>query len=165
MKKIYITFAFLLLFSFLNSCSTAKNEYPPCVTESKKNLIIRFGDLDYKDGTIRGYQINARAELSAYSSPSGKSSLDEVKIISKIPNSDYCYILKNIEQNIIKIQALNQPGDSCRFIEYLNEPSGTDIRAIWNKQFQNYGSREFREMYSIMDSLTQVNIKNENKKK
>lgn len=130
------------------SCKTSdvNNE---CVAGYLDSVILRWGGYNSKTNYISGWQIDGNYDL--YEILRTESDKDyKLKKIGKVDAQRFCRMVKLTEKNFVKIQALNAPGDSSHFIQYINNKTNTNLRALWNVRFKTYGSTEFRNLF---DSL------------
>ena len=105
-----------------------------------------------KTGEIKGYQLSSKALLYSYSQEANVNGIN-LKEISYIKGDDYCKVLDMIKFILLKKQIINEPGDTVRFLEYINSYDHTDIRAVWNPVFKTNWSDGHREIYDTLQTL------------
>ena len=149
--KSQIIFVCILLFT-ITSCSSHKHE---CYSENNKELKLRWGYFIAKTGKITGYQLNNDASLQKFGKTDGPENYKD-SILIQVDGDKYCKLLFMTRDTILKIQALNEPGDSLHFIEYSDPPRNVRMRAVWNPINKTYGSRSFREIYDSLQTLVPV---------
>ncbi len=142
--KFYI--AVIVSILILSSCA---HPLPECYNKSTKNVRIRWGTMYVLSGKEKGYQIDADATLWKMTLPPMSRDYQKEKL-SYVDPVRYCRLTKMVLDTILKIQVLNEPGDSIRFIEYTNVDNGAEMRAMWNPDFKTANSNGFRSLY---DSL------------
>ncbi len=122
---------------------------PDCISDNLTDLIIRWGYIILEDKYIEGYELDSFANLYAIK----MENLNYIykKKIGSYEHTKYCGYLLQIRNEFIKIQTLHSPGDTSRFVEYINQINNTNLRALWNPKFQTVLSKGFREIY---DSLS-----------
>ncbi len=145
----------LLLFLF-SSCSLFKSKEPQlvhCLNENEKNLVLRWGDFLPKDNAFFGYEINAYGELFIFSKSNKNPEIKKDKIVD-LDQNEFCSKLKLAKSTILKTQTLFSPGESkARFVEFSNPEQNLNMLAVWNPEFQNKGSRYFRELFDSLNCL------------
>lgn len=150
-----LIFSILLLFT-LPSCSLFKSNQKQlvnCLNENEKNLVIRWGDFFPKDNAFFGYEINAYGELYFFSKSNKNPESKKDKIVD-LEQNDFCSKLKLAKSTILKTQTLFSPGENkARFVEFSNPEQNLSMLAVWNPDFQNKGSRLFRELFDSLNCL------------
>jgi hypothetical protein len=146
----------MLLVLLLFSCSLFKGNKPQlarCLNENEKNLVLRWGDFFPKDNAFFGYEINAYGELFIFSKSLKNPEMKKDKIVD-LDHNEFCSKLKLAQTTILKTQTLFSPGENkARFVEFSNPEQNLNMLAVWNPEFQNKGSRHFRELFDSLNSL------------
>lgn len=151
MKKTITILNILILFLFAN-CTTTNNK-PECLKNGKMDKVeLRWGGMNYKKNLITGYKIDAKSNLYAISQV-GKNQELRSKEIGKITPQQFCSLIKEAQSIFLKVQALNVFADSSNFVEFINPELNSTARAVWNAKFKTFGSKEFRDLLSKLDSL------------
>ncbi len=157
MKKIIAIFNILIL--ALLACSTANNQKPECLKNGKMDKVeLRWGGMNYKKNLISGYKIDTKFKLYKISQ-AGKNKQIKSKEIGEISPQIFCSLIKESQSIFLKIQTLNVLADTSNFIEFINPELNSTARAIWNAKFKTFGSKEFRDLKSKLDSLIIKNKK------
>ncbi len=144
-------FAALAIFA---SCSTPEPvKKAACMNERTRETVIRWGDFNPKTGETKAYQITGIAERAKYLRETS-SSEQILKQVQPIAPEEFCKYLTLTLRTFDTIQTLHAPGsEQARYIEYTNTTTNSSARAIWNPNYQTYGSKEFRAVY---DSLMTI---------
>lgn len=154
MKSKYLISLSLL---FLIACSSAKKE-SDCITESRKSLIISWGDYDMKNNhLIKGYAI--KTDRTIYKLYNLHDSLG-TKILAKTDDTTYCNMNNLLWKTILDVQKLNVPADTVRFVRYSNPATGYQLNGFWNNKFKAIGSKEYREVFDILNSISPTKFEN-----
>jgi uncharacterized protein YceK len=153
MKILIVVFAvaFVLVLgcgSSVNSTKTGKQ----CTGNTYKDAVIRWGGHNMLTNQLAGWQINAKGKLMQFKK-AGRESDYEFTEFSTIDSNRFCKLLDTVQKYFLEIQALNAPGDSSHFVQFINSTTSTDIRAVWNMRYQTYGSREFRSLYDTLEAI------------
>jgi len=142
----YILFLSLFSILVLSSCKTI--EIPNCVTETNKDLQIRYGNYNTKDNVlIDGYTISSEAIIYRIFSLYDKKLNSQIGTIS---TDDYCKLINMINKEFIKTQTLNVQADTVRFVELIHPSQDTKLRAAWNPRYEAIGSKGFREIWDFI---------------
>jgi len=150
--KIFFISKFILIAFIVIIISSCKTTMPRCYEPLMKNLIIRWGERITKTGEIKGYQLSSKAMLYSYNQKANINGIN-LEEISYIKGDDYCKVLDMIRFILLKKQVINEPGDTVRFIEYINSYDRTDIRGVWNQKFKTNTSEGHRDIYDTLQSL------------
>ena len=152
MNKIIRYLFFYIFILIFVACSSHK---PDCYNENNKDLKLRWGYFISKTGKISGYQLNYDATLLKIRKTNAEDKYTD-SVLTCIDGEKYCKFLIMTRDTILKIQALNEPGDSLNFIEYLDHPRNVRMRAMWNPKNKTFGSRGFRGIYDSLQTLVPV---------
>lgn len=136
------------------SCSTPEPvKKSACMNERTRETIIRWGDYNPKSGEMKAYQFTGGAVRSKYLRENTAS--EPVLSLEKpIAPEDFCRYLTLTLRTFDTIQTLHAPGaEQARFIEYTNTTTNSSARAIWNPNYQTYGSKEFRAVYDTLMTI------------
>lgn len=131
------------------SCNTGKLS-ENCVAGYLDSVILRWGGHNLKTNYISGWQIDGNYDLYEIIR-TGEDVDYRLKKIGKVDEQRFCRLVKLTEKNFVQIQALNAPGDSSHFVQYINNKTNTNLRAVWNVRFKTYGSAEFRALYDSLN--------------
>ncbi|MDC1068364.1 hypothetical protein OAQ99_04320 [Candidatus Kapabacteria bacterium] len=158
---------YILIFSLLLSCSSTKKENkqenPPvisnCVSELTKNAVIRWGYVYKQNQTEKAYQLNTQGDI--YRQDETKIVVRKEKIedlinskpnyIESVSRETYCDIYVQVQKEFIKAQALFVPADTMVFVQLINPDAGTNLRALWNPNYEAIGSEGFRKVWAMLD--------------
>jgi hypothetical protein len=166
-KIIIILISSVLLFA---SCS-APYEPPKCVQKKNKSVIIRWGEHNFKDNIITGYQLEMNGRLSTYSrtvtkkyvTANQKKVVDEkIEEIKYVDAKEFCQKLEMIKKILPKTQVVHIPADTCRFVEYSNPEMHVRIRGVWHDKVMmkkntgtgNFGPLGFKIIYDALMHFT-----------
>lgn len=152
--NIKIIFAAVFTIAVMGCGTVSKSVKPDCFID---DLILRWGGHNHKENILSGYQIDSEAFLYKFIKDSLHPNYN-IEKIGEVDKDRFCELLKTTKKLFIEIQALNAPGDSSNFVEFLNPGTNTNLRAVWNVRFQTFGSKEFRALF---DSLNLFVVKNE----
>ena len=151
------TTIWVILLALASACGTISDKTKTnCIDDNPESLILRWGGHNYKTGYLSGYQIDGKANLFSFEKKGSNSIYESIKI-GNVNADRFCELLNSSKKYFVEIQALNAPGDSSNFIEYINPVINTNLRAVWNERFKTYGSREFRELYDSLNTFIQEN--------
>ncbi|MBL7976257.1 MAG: hypothetical protein JNJ85_15175 [Candidatus Kapabacteria bacterium] len=126
-----------------------------CITESTKDLLIRWGVYYDSTGTLYGYEIDANARLWRYVASTKKSNYERDSI-GTVSASQLCFFKDTVRNTFIKIQSLFVPAKTRHFIEYQNPANQVSLRAMWDARYQTYGSKEFRSIFDSLNTIGKV---------
>src|SRR6056300_15209 len=148
LNRLLITVIFLTLFG----CSSV--EYSKCVTESRRSVIISWGDYDMKNNkVIHGYAVTT--EMKVYNlADLSDSTMGEPLL--KATDSVYCDMTDKLWNTIMEVQKLNVPADTVKFIRYSNPKTNIIVNGFWNNKLKAIGSKEYREVFSILNTISPV---------
>lgn len=160
-SQILILVASAALFTgCLGSVRTRPTKPAPCITESQKQLVIRWGTTDDSLRTTEQYTLNSKGEIFVYKGPlvEDVSSLTQQEVyLTHIEQDLYCQELASVNSTFLKTQALNVRGTKARYIERINPTTDVFLRAVWNPDLKTFQSRDMREEYDRLMEL--VNLK------
>ncbi|MGB9702855.1 MAG: hypothetical protein ACPL1A_09060 [Candidatus Kapaibacteriota bacterium] len=149
--KLYLI---LFLSLFLSSCSTTV-KLAPCVTKYTTDVVMRWGEMN-KNNYQLYYELTTDKNIT-FTVNNGISGENKKEKIGKIPDEVYCNLLKKAKEYILKTQALNSPGETSNFFEYIDKKNNTQFKAIWNPEFTNKGNQDFKELYKeLQEALKQA---------
>lgn len=137
-SRISIVLLFVLMFS---TCST---KYPFCISEKTKGLKIEWGTIYFNGKTEERYSLQSDGRLYRTIDLKKKSEL------GKFSEPRFCSIVSQVNETILKTQAINEVGDTLNFVEYSNPNLGLFFAAKWHPRFKTKNSIHFRALY---DSL------------
>lgn len=146
-----IFFIFFTAIVLINGCQTEKAS---CQTEANAGLRITFGKYYQKDALLQGYRLNSDATLHKYERMLTGND-EQIKRIGRIDANSYCEIVRTIERLFVDVQVLNSPGDTSRFVEYVNPGTSVTMRAIWNPAFETKANREFQIYYDSLQKIVE----------
>lgn len=141
---------FLLLLVFVTSCTP---KYPFCISEKTKDLRIEWGKIYFNGKLEERYVLHSNGLL--FQSLGTK----EKKKLGRFNEPRFCSILSEVNETILKTQAINEIGDTLNFVEYSNPKLGLFFSAKWNPRFKTKNSIHFRALYDSLMSWT-LQIKN-----
>lgn len=144
--------------AIIASCTTPEPvKKSSCMNERTRETTIRWGDYNPKTGEMKAYQFTGSAIRSKYRRETTAS--EPVLSLEKpIAPEDFCKYLTLTLWTFDTIQTLHAPGaEQARFIEYSNLSSNSLARAIWNPNYQTYGSKEFRAVYDSLMTIIPMN--------
>lgn len=139
----------LIIFVVITSC---RPEYPKCIIESKREVIIRWGYHNQKQEKISAFEIDSKANL--YYIESNTTLLDFDKLfLDELGHDEYCEVRNFTNVVIVRTQTLNVPADLNKFVEYRDKSSGIFVRGLWNPAHKTVGSRQYRLLYDSLMTL------------
>jgi hypothetical protein len=148
-----LTFSAICIFGLMFlSCSHT----PDCITVKEREIKIRWGEVFINQKVFDGYELDANAILYRNSGFINSKS-DDLKPIGNADPELYCTLLLRIRDEFLKVQALNAPGDTSRYVEYIDPANNTSVRALWNPRFKTYLSEGFRGIYDSLQIFTKIN--------
>ncbi|MFA7326199.1 MAG: hypothetical protein WC121_06005 [Candidatus Kapaibacterium sp.] len=143
----------IIVLIFLISCGSAKQE-AECVTESRIKVLISWGDYDMKNNKlINGYAVTTGKQV--YQLFNLSDSIGTVPLY-KTTDSVYCEMSQKLWDTILEVQKLNVPADTVRFVRYANLASGYNLNGFWNNRLKAIGSKEYREVFSILNTISPI---------
>lgn len=146
---------YLIFYGLILTFASCTSNKPECINDNNNELTLRWGYFLSKTGNIAGYQLNNDATLHKFGKTDpAKNNTDSV--LFSIDEDRYCKFLLMTRDTILKIQALNEPGDSLHFIEYADPPRNVRMRAVWNPINKTYGSSGFRQIFDSLQALVPV---------
>ena len=133
-------------------CSSV--EYSSCISESRRSVIISWGDYDMQNNkVIHGYAVTT--DMKVYSLASLRDSTMGEPIM-QASDSVYCAMTEKLWETILEVQTLNVPADTVRFIRYSNPKNKVSVNGLWNNKLKAIGSKEYREVFSILNTISPV---------
>lgn len=149
MKNSFIIILLVAMFG----CGSVNNEYD-CVTESRKEVLISWGDYDMKHNKmIAGYAVTTDKQV--YQLYNLSDSIGAVPLY-KTTDSVYCEMSNKLWNTILKVQKLNVPADTVRFVRYANPARGFQLNGFWNNRLKAIGSKEYREVFGILNTISPI---------
>ncbi|MFM7774951.1 MAG: hypothetical protein ACKO9V_08975 [Candidatus Kapaibacterium sp.] len=132
------------------SSRTADSRGVDCVKPSMREVLLRWGEWNDTTKVLAGYEVDAagrlfRTQAAEFSERYLRDS------IGTMPVASFCMFTDTTRATFLKIQSLTVRAPVMRYVEYQNPPARVTLRAVWDKRFQTFGSREFR---AIFDSLS-----------
>jgi hypothetical protein len=149
--KLLALVVFIIGLSFI-SCSRT----PYCISEKDKDVKIRWGEVFISQKVFDGYQLDTKAMLYRNSGYTN-SKTDDLILLGEVDPELYCTLLLRIRDEFLKVQALNAPGDTSRYVEYVDPANNISVRALWNPKFKTYLSEGFRGIYDSLQIFTNIN--------
>jgi hypothetical protein len=135
------------------ACGSTKKK-DDCISESRKNLIISWGDYDMKNNRlIRGYAIKTDRTIHQLHNLHDSISSE---VIAKTDDTTYCEMTSMLWNTILTVQKLNVPADTVRFVRYSNPSTGYQLNGFWNNRYKAIGSKEYREVFDILNSISPI---------
>lgn len=148
-KQLYLL---MVLTIFLSSCATTQ-KVAPCITKQSAEIIILWGEINDKNNYDIHYELTTDKNIT-FIVNNGITGENKKEKIGQIPDEVYCDILKKAKENILKTQALNSPGETSNYFEYIDKKNNVQFKALWNPQFTNKGNQEFKALYNdLQESL------------
>lgn len=143
----------IILLAVLMGCGSAKQE-AECVTEARIKVLISWGDYDMKNNKLmNGYAITTDKQV--YQLYNLSDSIGTVPLY-KTNDSVYCDMSQKLWNTILEVQKLNVPADTVRFVRYANLATGYQLNGFWNNQLKAIGSKEYREVFSILNTISPI---------
>lgn len=146
MKKLFI----LVIVSIL--AASCQSTVPPCVSESKKDIVIRWGYYNMEKKKISAYEITTDAKLHYVESDTSLLHMTR-ETLAQLDFNDYCKAQNFTGVVILRTQALNVPAPLTRFVELIDSSKGMGQRGVWNPFHENVGSRQYRLLYDSLMKL------------
>ena len=113
-------------------------------------VVLRWGEWNDTTKVLDGYELDARGCL--YKTKAAEFAERYMKdSLCMLPQPVFCRYADTVRATFLKIQSLTVRAPRMRYVEYQNQPAGVNLRAVWDRRFETYGSREFR---AIFDSLS-----------
>lgn len=141
--------AVLTIAAALTGCLSAVRQRPtspaPCVRETQRNIMIRWGTRDDSLLTTTQYAMNTKGEVFRYSGPLADTMLEQY--VLHVEPSEYCEMASSVNSTFLKTQALAARGTRARYIEYINPHTDVYLRAMWNPDLTTFQSRDMRAEY------------------
>lgn len=125
--------------------------FPPCVRQHAQQQLIQWGEI-HSDGSLVGYQIAANAELSAFTQQT-LSTPAQLTPKGRVDDDIYCTRLAEVRRAFLDVQALNVPGETRKFVAFLNPGNQLELRAIWNPEYNTKGNEQFRAVFDSLETL------------
>ncbi len=121
-----------------------------CVKQSMREVLLRWGEWNDTTKVLTGYEVDARGRVFRTQAAefSERYMRDSIGVM---PVSAFCMFADTTRATFLKIQSLTVRAPIMRYVEYQNPLARVTLRAVWDKRFQTFGSREFR---AIFDSLS-----------
>lgn len=143
----------IILLIVLMGCGSAKNE-SDCVNAASEKVLISWGEYDMKNNKlIAGYAV--AADKQVYQLYNLRDSIGTVPLY-KTTDSVYCEMSDKLWSTILKVQKLNVPADTVRFIRYTNQATNYQLNGFWNNRLKAVGSKEYREVFSILNTISPI---------
>lgn len=121
-----------------------------CVRPAMRSVVLRWGDWNDTTKVLDGFELDARGCL--YKTKAAEFSERYMRdSLCMLPQRVFCRYADTVRTTFLKIQSLTVRAPRMRYIEYQNHAAGVNMRAVWDRRFETYGSREFR---AIFDSLS-----------
>jgi hypothetical protein len=147
-KKLII--GFFCMAGFLGCSSSTQRT---CLNERTIHTVLRWGDYQERSGVYKGFELHA-SNLKLYRVyRQNQQSEMQRQIIDSVNAPEICRHISTVINTFTDIQSLYSPGPVSRAVEYVNNQSGISKRAVWNPQFQTFGSKEFRAVYDSLLAL------------
>ena len=147
-----VLFLSLIGLQLLISCSRT----PECITTKEEDIKIRWGEAFINQKVFDGYEIDAKARLYR-NSGTFNSKDNNLTLLGNADPELYCNLLLRIRDEFLKVQALNAPGDTSRYVEYIDPTNNISVRALWNPKFKTVLSEGFRGIYDSLQIFTKIN--------
>ncbi|MBN9400827.1 MAG: hypothetical protein J0I17_11680 ['Candidatus Kapabacteria' thiocyanatum] len=144
--------------AWLGGCGSSRpTTTAPCIGESLKELVIRWGTEHDSISTVEGYELTTKGEVFRFEGP--KSAADSLPrtYLGFVDQAAYCEEAAATKDAFLKTQALNVRGIRGRFVEYVNPRTGVYLRVVWNPDLQTFQSRDFRAQYEALMQLVPAN--------
>lgn len=144
---------FIVCFLFLIGCSSSKVKND-CISESRKSVLISWGDYDMKNNKlIRGYAV--KTDRTVHKLYNLRDSIG-AKVLANADDDVYCEANAKLWKTILEVQKLNVPADTIRFVRYSNLQTDYHLNGFWNNRLKAIGSKEYREVFSILNTLSPI---------
>lgn len=156
MKNTQKLLVFVLAVLFV-SCKS--HPLPECITEKTKNLSIRWGEADKKKKVIRGLKIDGTGKIFSFEYQDTSKTLtfsvpaNEYKEVGYVDSKWFCDISRTIQDDIIKTQVSNEPGELTEFLEFSNPSVNNYYRGQWVRKFATKNSELFRKAYDSLQTF------------
>ena len=126
-------------------------------SEETKNRLNRFEVIfaPKEDIMKEGKSLLNLAKKNIYQLYNLSDSISKVPI-SKTTDSVYCMMSKKLWDTILEVQKLNVPADTVRFVRYANKATGYQLNGFWNNRLKAIGSKEYREVFSILNTISPI---------
>lgn len=150
MKTIFLFFALLgCSCTLFWQCGTASTSSKPCVYSNTETM-IRWGLQDSLKN-LSGYELDAQGRVWKYSKLANSSTYQRDSVAQT--SVDFmCFALDTTKKAFIKVQTLYYPGALSHYVEYVNPIGHVNLRAIWNKRYNTYGSQDFRFIFDTLQT-------------
>lgn len=153
MRNSFIKIAIAAILLVLVGCGSAKDENS-CITKSRQDVIISWGEYDMKNNQlIRGYAIKTDMTIREIYNLRDSVGVDTLAIADM---DLYCDMDAKLMNTIIKVQKLNVPADTVRFVRYSNLATEYSLNGFWNNRLKAIGSKEYREVFGILNTISPI---------
>lgn len=153
-RALIIPMLFSIIFIAVG-CKSSQNTTRTCYSKYMTDLIIRWGTHYDETSHSVGYQLNTDGSIYAIEKDSLMKDFKK-NFISRIDSNRYCAMMQLVRDTILKYQALFEPGDTLRFIEFTNHYTKAYSRAVWNPRFKTAGSSGFRAVFDSLSTLQPI---------
>lgn len=153
MRYSFIKIVIAIILLVLAGCGSAKDENS-CISKSRQDVIISWGEYDMKNNQlIRGYAIKTDMTIRKLYNLRDSVGADTLAIADM---DLYCEMDAKLMNTIIKVQKLNVPADTVRFVRYSNLATEYNLNGFWNNRLKAIGSKEYREVFSILNTISPI---------
>lgn len=155
-RRIFGLVSIVLIAAALTGCFSTIRQRPvtsaPCVRETQRNIMIRWGTRDDSLMTVTQYSMNTKGEVFRYTGAIADSMPEQYYV--HVEPAEYCEMAASVNSSFLKTQALAARGARARYIEYINPHTDVYLRAMWNPDLSTFQSRDMRAEYDrLMEYL------------
>ena len=151
-------FQFLFLFAVVVfvACSGARPvSRTNCLGKVDSMLNVRWGEMRKGSDTLVGWKLDCSGLISAFYQKIG--SAENIKAeYGNISCNELKIMLNRIKRAVLKIQTLNAPGDTSRFVEFNSPYDGVELRFVWNPKYDTQNSIDFIAIYDTLDKYRKL---------
>jgi len=144
--------------AWLGGCGSSRpTTTAPCIGESLKELVIRWGTEHDSISTVEGYELTTKGEVFRFEGP--KSAADSLPrtYLGFVDQAAYCEEAAATKDAFLKTQALNPRVNIRLFVDSHIRRTGVYLRVVWNPDLQTFQSRDFRAQYEALMQLVPAN--------
>lgn len=150
MKAVFQFLCLIAVVALVACSGTRQISRTNCLGKVDTLLNVRWGEMRKGCDTLVGWKLDCCGLISSFDQKIGSSefvraeygnlSCDELKIM-----------LNRIKRAVLKVQTLNAPGDTSRFVEFNSPYDDVQLRFVWNPKYDTQNNKEFIAIYDTLD--------------
>lgn len=149
-----VALQFLCLFAIVAFVACSGVRQAPqtnCLGKVDSLINVRWGEMRKGCDTLVGWKLDCNGMISSFIQKVGSDEVIKANY-GNMSCNELKIMLNRVKRAVLKVQALNAPGDTSRFVEFNSPYDGVQLRFVWNPSYDTQNNKDFIAIYDTLDT-------------